>query len=303
MPVLPYSTPPDETALQAVRLLNSKINFRRIVQSLGLPIAAGGQAATAAELVAKLSEFLQNRQSAIVKPDLSGGGWGSTVIHADAAEPVAHQLTRALVGQPERCNGWVFEEFLPFDAVPSVQMLVTDEGPSELFGGDQRVEDLSWAGMVTPAADRPVQERLVKAAFMVGDWLHGYSYRGVFGLDCGLLGDSYVVTEANVRRTGATHVAELARRLGPPGGFGHWRCDTRRGRLDLSFETAVRRLDRAGLGDHNAPARVILTTDAHIQEGVWRYAVLGQDGECVAEAEQQLHELLGIRPRSAAGSR
>lgn len=276
----PYTEPPGPDTLAAVYEINTKHGFRRIATSLGLPVAAGGHAATPASLRTRLKSFLAGHPVAIVKAGRSSNGYGNTIVRAEDLD----RRLRDLAG-PHPGAGWVYEAFLPFDAAPSMEMIVGYDGVEPFYSCDQRTVDNAWTGMITPAD--PAHTKLcLDAAYAIGGWLHGRGYRGVFDVDCGIVGEDYVVTEANVRRTGGTYLEELVRRLNRPP---FWRADVRRGRTDLDFAGAVRAVDRAGLAES-----VILTADTVGVDGTWRYLITDADATAAAEIESALTRLLGL---------
>lgn len=282
----PYRPVPEPRTVAAIRRINTKDGFRRVASGLGLPIADGGYAATPEELTSALRRFLASHDAAIVKMNRSSNGSGTFVVTASDLS-IGHGWTDATA--PPQC-GWVYEEFLPFDATPSVEMVVDESGPQEYYVCDQRTRDNAWTGMITPAPDRP---HLIRAAIQIGKWLHDRGYRGYFDVDCGLVGDRFVVTEANVRRTGGTYLEQLARRLCSlvtP----HWRSDARPGTRRLDFFGAVNALDRAGLADPHAEARAILLADTLDVDGKWRYLVVGRTADAAAAVENELVDLLRL---------
>jgi hypothetical protein len=292
MRIDPYLDLPAPQTLAAVRLINTKAGFRAIAGALGLPVADGGFADTPARLAAHLKLFLQARDEAIVKVNRSSNGHGTFVVKAKGGKPVQEQVRRALASHPPRRCGWAYEEFLPFDATPSIEMVIDADGVHDFYTCDQRTRNNAWTGMVTPA-DSPALPELADAAARIGSWLAAHGYRGYFDVDCGLVGDSYVVTEANVRRTGGTYLEELARKLAcdMPA---HWRADACRGNSRLDFPGAVRALQRAGLSDPRAPARAVLIVDTLAVDGLWRYLVVGESSDAAAAAEDELAALLEL---------
>ncbi|MFD8322304.1 preATP grasp domain-containing protein [Kitasatospora purpeofusca] len=292
--VLPYTRLPEDSTLDALRLINTKDGFRRTAAGLGLPVADGGFAETAAELATALVDFLADRSAAIIKTNRGSNGFGNTVIRSNGPESVERQVLDAVAGQPARDCGWVYEEFLPFTATPSMELEIDDRGATDFYSCDQRTVNNAWTGMVTPAAEGPHHERLRGAAEAIGGWLHGQGYRGIYDVDCGVYDGGYVVTEANVRRTGGTYLEELARRLRPGDSPVHWRADVRIGPDGLDFAGAAAKLASAGLADPAADARAVLTADTRAVDGKWRYLVVGRDDGSVAEVERQLEQILGI---------
>ncbi|MGK5544769.1 hypothetical protein ACSNOH_08560 [Streptomyces sp. URMC 127] len=290
----PYTTHPDDAVLNLVRRVNTKSGIRETAASLGLPVADGGFAATRPELVRRLVAFLADRPAAIVKPDRSSTGFGNTVIEAGARESREARVGEAVAGLPGRGRGWVYEEFLPLTASPSMEMTVEDAGVAPYYSCDQRTVNNAWTGMVTPAAEGPHSAAMLEAATVLGRWLHAHGYRGIFDVDCGTYDGGYVITEANVRTTGGTYLEKLARRLRPGDGPVHWRADGRFSKDHLGFREAVRRVEAAGLGGTSADVRAVLTTDTRAVDGKWRYLVAGRDAGVVAEAERTVEEALGI---------
>lgn len=292
--ILPYTRPPESNTLAAISLINTKDGFRRIAAGLGLPVADGGFAARPAELASKITEFLTDHPAAIVKTNRGSNGFGNTVVAIDGDRSVHEQVDDIVPDRPEGGSGWVFEEFLPFAAAPSIEAQVNDDGVIEFYSCDQRTVNNAWTGMVTPAANRPHYEDLRIAATRIGSWLYEQGYRGFFDVDGGVYDNEYVVTEANVRRTGGTYLEELAQLLRPNDSPVHWRADVRVGNTRLDFETAARKLASAGLCNPKAEARAVLTADTVAADGKWRYLVVGADDDSIAEVERGLERILGI---------
>jgi Pre ATP-grasp domain/PGM1 C-terminal domain len=289
--LVPYAQPPADDVLAVVRRLNTKSGIRETALELGLPVADGGHAVTLDELVAAVVAFLAHYPSVIIKTDRSSTGFGNLVFQA--GPDVAGQVRAAVAGQPAGGCGWVYEEFLPLTASPSVEMVADDDGVTVFYSCDQRTTNNAWTGMVAPAGGERYEE-LCKASAVFGEWLHAQGYRGVFDVDCGVHAEGYVITEANVRTTGGTYLEKLARLLRPAADPVHWRADGRRGGAALEFGEAVRRVAALGLGDASSATRAVLTTDTHDVDGKWRYLVVGPDAGSVAEAERAVEDVLGI---------
>lgn len=288
-PVAGYHGIPTERTVRAVREINTKRGFRSIARALGLPVAAGGHAATLPELCARVEDFLQKRPAAIVKINRSSNGYGTVVVRADHPKSPTDQIT-GTVAADERGCGWVYEEFLDFVSVPSVEMIVEEHGPVPFSSCDQRTVNNAWTGMTAPADPRGAAVAH-EAALAIGWWLHGEGFRGVFDVDCCLLTDGHVVTEANVRRTGGTYLEELARRLTGEASP-YWLADVRRGRRGPGFDTAVGAIESAGLA--TGTTRVVLTADTTETDGRWRYLVVGGNRAEVLDAERLLTSILGL---------
>lgn len=292
-----YSTLPSAATLSAIELVNTKHGFRTVAAGLGLPVPEGGVAYTVSSLIAVLRTFLASRKAAIVKMNRSSNGYGTFVVTAEQPEAIAEQVYAAIDAAPVRRCGWVYEEYLCFTAAPSIEMLVDDAGIVDFYPCDQRTRNNAWTGMVTPAVFDPVRTeafiRLGEGARRIGEWLHRRGYRGYFDVDGGLVDDDFVLTEANVRRTGGTYLEQLARRLYPEGPR-HWRADARTGSTTLDFTAAHHALSRSGLCDPLADARALLLVDTLAEDGKWRYLVVGRAAAAVAAVEHELIELLEL---------
>jgi hypothetical protein len=289
-----YQSPPGPETIAAVRAINTKSGFREIAAGLGLPVAPGGSAATTRELADRLREFLSSRPAAIVKMNRSSNGFATTVVRADHSESVAAQVADIAGQHGESPTGWVYEELLNFTAVPSLELTVGEDGPELFSTCDQRTTNNAWTGMTSPASQAGI-DRTYPAALAIGRWLYDRGYRGIFDLDCCLLDRGYVVTEANVRRTGGTYLEELARTLRPGEDQVHWMADARLGAQNLSFEAAADALERAGLADPQASVRVVLTADTVELDGKWRYLIVGADGDQVRAAEEEVSKILELK--------
>jgi hypothetical protein len=289
-----YQSLPGPETIAAVRAINTKSGFRDIAAGLGLPVAPGGFAATTGELADRLRDFLSSRSAAIVKMNRSSNGFATTVVRADLPESVTAQVAAIASQHGESPTGWVYEELLNFTAAPSLELTVGEDGPELFSTCDQRTTNNAWTGMTSPAA-QAVIDRTYPAALAIGRWLHHRGYRGVFDLDCCLLDRGYVVTEANVRRTGGTYLEELARTLRPGEDQVHWMADARLGTQSLTFEAAVGALERVGLADPKDSARVVLTADTVELDGKWRYLIVGADADRVRAAEDEVAEILELK--------
>ncbi|WJK33073.1 peptide ligase PGM1-related protein [Solwaraspora sp. WMMA2065] len=289
-----YPSLPEERTLTAIRRINTKAGFREIATEMGLPVADGGHAYAPADLAEQLTRFLHTRERAIVKVNRSSNGHGTFEVTAADIDLVPHQIRRSVAEAPARRCGWVYEERMAFTAVPSIELFLDGAGVHAFYTCDQRTRDNAWTGMVTPAVT--AEPQVVEAAHRIGGWLHRHGFRGYADVDAGVHPGGFVVTEANVRRTGGTYLEELARRLhpGPAQAAVHWRADVRPGTNRLDFHRAVKALAHAGLAERAAPARATLLVDTLKVDGKWRYLVSGHTAEAVAAVENELTDILEL---------
>ncbi|HZN75146.1 MAG TPA: hypothetical protein VFC00_26235 [Micromonosporaceae bacterium] len=292
MPIHPYQQPPAPETVDTIEEINTKAGFRVVAAGLGLPVADGGFAATAADLATAVAALLRMHPRAIIKVNRSSNGHGTFV--CGPGDDIERHIARSVAEAPARRCGWVYEEFLAFEAVPSIELFVDDDGVHDFYTCDQRTRNNAWTGMVTPASPSPGLWQLADAAGRIGRWLYSCGFRGYFDVDGGVIGGRYVVTEANVRRTGGTYLQQLAQRLTPAGVATYWRADVRTGDTRMDFTGAVSALERAKLADPAAPARALLTADTLAVDGKWRYMVVGRSSADVADAERVLADVLGL---------
>ncbi len=292
MEIHPYQRHPAPETIETIRAVNTKAGFRVVATELGLPVADGGFAPTVADLAVALAEFLHDHPAAIVKVNRSSNGCGTFVCRSgdDIEQHIEHSVTDVAT----RHCGWVYEEYLPFVAAPSVELFVDDNGVHDFYTCDQRTRDNAWTGMVTPAVPSPSLDQLVHAATRFGQWLRQRGFRGYFDVDGGTVAGGYVVTEANVRRTGGSYLQQLARRLAPGEHPTHWLADVRTGETRMNFTQAVSAIEHARLADPAAPACVLLTADTLAIDGKWRYFVIGRNPAAIADAERVLVDLLRL---------
>jgi len=292
--ILPYNTQPTAPTLDALRLINTKHGFREIAANLGLPVADGGYSKTVGELINDLKRFLRDHSAAIIKTNRASNGYGNVVIQAGNDDEIDQQVNHAILGQTRPDCGWVYEEYLPFVSTPSIEMSIDDTGASVFYSCDQRTVNNAWTGMVTPAEQGTSYPRLMEAGNALGGWLHAQGYRGIFDVDSGAYEGGFVVTEANVRRTGGTYLEELARKLYPGQSPTYWRADVRSGGYRMAFAEAASAMKAAGLSEPDADARAVLTADTFSMDGKWRYLVVGRSADAVAELEKATQKILGI---------
>ncbi|WP_280483925.1 hypothetical protein [Nocardia farcinica] len=288
-----YREQPDPSTYDIVRTLNTKHGFRTIVEDLGMPVAVGGYAPTTSMLVSEVSALLQQCPAVIIKPNRSSNGFGNFVVRFGSNSDIRMQI-EAATRNLSIGSGWVFEEFLSFESVPSMELVVCDDRVSRSYSCDQRTHNNAWTGMITPAVKAADLEVLWQSAERLGEYLRQQGYRGVFDLDCGVTADGYVLSEANVRRTGGTYLHELAQRLRPEGSELCWAADARVGTSDIGFEDGVRVAETVNARFGDCDTFAVLTADTLKIDGKWRYLVVGPDADAVRQHESFLCSALGI---------
>lgn len=287
-----YDDAPSPGLIDLIYRLNTKSGFREAAGGLDIALPEGRAARGAERLEEACRGMLRQCPSVIVKLDRSSNGYGNLVLgQSDIAELPA-RLARHFAGFAGQGDCYMVEEFLAFDALPSVEMTATGDGLRLDYICDQRVEPK--AGMATPPAGLAPHtlSALQDAGAVFGSWLRAEGYRGVFDVDGGMLaGGDMVFTETNTRRTAGSHLNDIARRLLGPS-FLHDRVWLS-GHVGLAtarpLSALEARLKEAGLlYDRVARTGVILPVD-HVAGERCYYQIFAASMEEAEDMEQRLH--------------
>lgn len=217
---LPESPAPDRLWLR--EYVQTKLGFRMLVGQWMGNLPEGYVARSVDEAGAIAHTFLQRGQGCIVKANTGFLGIGHTVFHP--APVPSHDEIRSTLQQ----NSYYAEDLLIVEAlIPSAQGLspsaevVVPANPSEppylaAICAQQVLPSGAYAGeLVSPTwVNAPWYADLSAAALKVGQKLQAMGYVGHFDLD-GIVDDAgtLYLLEVNARRTGGTHVYELAQFL------------------------------------------------------------------------------------------
>ena len=121
-----------------------------------------------------------------------------------------------------RKDAVVVEEFIEPDmsvcgGAPNVELQLTDDGVEVLYVCGMRVTPqgvFKGVELGSGAVPAKLETLMIRSSKVFGNYLRRYGYRGFFELDFvfGKDGKPYPI-EANLRRTGGTHVFELSKRV------------------------------------------------------------------------------------------
>ncbi|MFF8275968.1 peptide ligase PGM1-related protein [Streptomyces lateritius] len=299
-------------ALEVTRRLNTKAGFREVAAELGVRLP-DGRVCRRGEVHETVRALLRTYDRVVVKPDRSAGGHGLRFVSRGDPTWTEHALEP--VGGPD--GTWVVEECVDVAESVSVQLEVSPAGTRPLYSGVMRTSRGAYTGYASPLppASRHVSEELERWGRALGGHLARCGYAGPLGLDAMVTTDGTLLAgESNVRRTATTTVQAMVDRLGalsgrPPRA---WSVGKGRARRRFGFQEAVDRLTGHGLAFD--PARgegVVLYADAPPDGHSWRYAVIGEYGDGVAEQEARLAAALEfpevrdsharVLPRRASG--
>ncbi|WP_205370430.1 hypothetical protein [Thermoleptolyngbya sp. PKUAC-SCTB121] len=218
---LPESPAPDRLWLR--EYVQTKLGFRMLVgQWMGNWLPEGYVARSVEEAGVIAHTFLQRGQGCIVKANTGFLGIGHTVFRPEAA-PSLDEMQSTLRQNPYYANDLLIVEA----QIPSAQALspsaevVVPANRAEppylaAICAQQVLPSGAYAGeLVSPSwADASWYADLSAAALEVGKKLQAMGYIGHFDLD-GIVDDAgtLYLLEVNARRTGGTHVYELAQFL------------------------------------------------------------------------------------------
>ncbi|MEU8589462.1 peptide ligase PGM1-related protein [Streptomyces sp. NPDC048664] len=286
------------SARDAVYRINTKDGFRSVATELGIRIAEGHTCRTPDDLAAAVRRTLTDHGGAVVKPARGSNGYGVLFLSEKDLPEIDERLAAYLPTVAEQPPGWVVEERLDFARVVTVEMAVDETGPSILHVGEMRTPGGSFSGQITPlVASSSAVEELKAGGMALGRYLYRAGYRGPFDIDGGIADDVLYATESNVRKTGATYLDLLVRRLlGEERAAGAvWLADSRPGGVEAEFDAGLARVRAAGLAfEADGTEGVVLTSDTLAFDGKWRYLVLAESHRRAEEIEAGLADTLKL---------
>lgn len=209
--------------------LDSKVGFRIEMQRLAtnrrILIPEGFTARNTKEALNMAEWFYSRGRSAVIKVNFGESGWGLWVLKAKAY-PNAAAMRKTFRSQTLSDPIWketlcVVEEFIEPDeetagGSPSAELFIGNDGPRITYCCGQLLDNGQFFGieMGKDVLSQRVKGALERIALAVGNRYHELGYRGFCDIDFVATknGELYAV-ETNPRRTGGTHVYDLARRL------------------------------------------------------------------------------------------
>jgi len=302
VPLHGYRSLPNRALREMIYQLNTKSGFRRAAENLGLRIVPGAYCEGLDALASTVEQMLGVTGGVIVKYDRSSNGYGHIIFRREevAGRNLCDYLAERTAAFPEQPHIFTIEALMPFDSVPSVEMVIDDAGARLLYLCDQRCPNGAFAGIVTPPLNLApkVTRELLRVGELFGDYVHGLGFREVCDVDAGVTVDGTLyVTETNFRRTGGTYLDALMRRLiGDDYLDTHvWWADARVGGIEQDFCAGWSAIEAAGLAfDSAAGEGVILTADSLRIDGKWRYLIIAPTAQLAADMEAKLEKVLQL---------
>jgi hypothetical protein len=303
-------------------LVNSKAAFRAISAGNGVPIPEGRVCLTPAEAEEFLWPKLSTGQSAIVKQDLHGGGYGNELlVPAEGVTGVGANSTVVITDRATLAEhlekSWdrysyagsrpvVVEHYIHDCGQLYIEFTVADEGVSVLGYGQVRMKPiLNGLVLPPPPEDVPDLAEFIAAATRVMEAVRAVGYRGYAGLDAIVTPAGRVLfNEVNGRVAGSTHLDAIARRT-----VGEDYLTTRvlisRNRVPWpSFPAAEALLAEHGLAfDPACRTGILLPGDDDAPDGpTGQFLIVGRDHAHADELERRAVRAFGLTDDPLAGA-
>jgi len=211
---------PSKGGYDLVRYLDSKSGFRKEVEKLNVRCPEGYICQTIDELKNKIDLFKTNQRPFVLKADQGESGWGLILVTdlQTTTESLINQVTTETIWS---IGPYIIEELVDVDATvgggtPSAELFVTESEVKITYLCGQIVVNGEFQGTVVGNGSIPpdIAKQLEESALVIGKHFQSLGYRGIFDIDYVIskTGEIFAV-ETNARRTGGTHVYDLAKKL------------------------------------------------------------------------------------------
>lgn len=222
---------PQRYSRWTVSYLDSKVGFREEALKLQnnkekVRIPEGFVCQNMEEAKKAAGWFYTNNCSCIIKANHGEGGWGLIILKKENFISV-RGIEKEIENKFSSDSIWkneliIVEEFINPNlniggGSPSVELLITDKGPKLTYSCGQTFgEEGSFLGVIMGKnlMDNKININLNCTAYTIGKRYWKLGYRGFFDMDFVISHDGkpYAI-ETNMRRTGGTHIFDIARRI------------------------------------------------------------------------------------------
>ncbi len=220
---------PEKENTWLINYFGSKAGFRQATASLGKDFPSmpqGGICVNKKEIIGWASYLLRNTAGFVIKANRGAAGVGLKIVKKEEVTPGKEEefINNLLEGK----RYWseepvVVEEFVPAEMSvcggnPNIELMITPEGEVKpLYTCGMRVTgegNFKGVEIGKGAVQKEAADLLFSSGKIWGEYLKRMGYRGFFEMDYipRSIKEIYPV-EANIRRTGGTHVHELAEKL------------------------------------------------------------------------------------------
>jgi len=296
---------PDKENLWVVKSIDLKSGFRKLcrefLQNSNIRIPRGFSCDTLEQVVSIAHQFSKIGVQCIIKPTDGEDGIGQSVIPAGAD---LNFILGKVNGNPFIQQGnAVVEEYIESDPTirsPSIEYRIKDGKLEYMYSCKQILSTTgTFLGVdIGPGLiPRGIKKQMIMAGNTFGSALAALGYKGIFDIDFVVSKDQKVyAVEANLRRTGATHVHTIATRL-----FGKKYesniflrssdvdpCITTR----MSCEDVFLAIDDILYPNLGEEKGIIITVSAEISDGRLGYIVIGTSSHEVSVLQDELRKRL-----------
>lgn len=206
-----------------VSYLDSKVGFRLELLKLQkqfqeIRIPYGFICNNIEETIKVVEQFRKRNTSCLLKANLGESGWGLLTIRPGVFKSFT-ELNNKIKSATTSESIWqndsiIVEELILHTSSPSVEVLITGEGPKITYICQQIVDDKgTFSGIILgkKVLKNSLFKELANISLIIGKRYWEMGYRGYFDIDFVIShkGIPFAV-ETNMRRTGGTHVYDFA---------------------------------------------------------------------------------------------
>lgn len=295
---------PDRQNLCFVKQIDLKSGFRQLATSLishPIKVPRGYSCKTLDEICTVTEFFMKNRTTCIIKPDNGEDGIGQTkILNGSSHEDIVKDIYS---NKFIRRGDAIVEQFIePHPAIdsPSIEYYIKNGRLFYLYSCAQTLSaNRTFLGVDVGPNTIPnkIKKEMVKMGNSFGSALIQLGYKGFFDMDfiVDANKDVYAV-EANLRRTGATHVHKIGTQL-----FGnHYEKEIYLRssdvdpcvQLDCNIDNMFAKLDEILFPNLGSKRGVIITISAGIPEGRLGYVIIGQSQNEITSLQDNLYRRL-----------
>ncbi|MDO8429576.1 MAG: hypothetical protein Q7S88_03010 [Candidatus Daviesbacteria bacterium] len=221
------TTEEPQSNLDLVLYLDSKSGFRSVLTNLeGVMLPEGSICQDEESTIKKAEKFLRDGKSCVIKANTGESGWGLLILKKD--DPLVEKDVKGLARSEFRNDGiwnsrpFVVEEYIDIDTAigggsPSTELFISDTNIKfgyhcgQLFGKEG---EFSGIIMGKDVLDKYITKEMTKMSLLIAKKYQQLGYRGFFDIDFAVSRSGLIyVLETNTRRTGGTHIFDLAKRI------------------------------------------------------------------------------------------
>lgn len=213
--------------ISVINYLDSKAGFRETVGPLaGVLIPNGYICLNQEELISKIIDFQKNENAFVIKANEGESGWGLLIAKGETVKNRA-KLIRIIKSELKNDGIWKSMPYVIEQYIDLYTEIVGDSPSIELFLDTSRTNinysctqlfnkegEFNGIAMGKDILDSKIQKSMENMALKVGHEYHKLGYKGFFDIDFIVSKDNRLYAlETNTRRTGGTHVFDLAKRI------------------------------------------------------------------------------------------